>query len=57
MGSIKMDLQHRIKPQNVKPLQDEEAYNFVGDYVPVDDMFRLLKTCNSWGSNRRGLAL
>jgi len=26
------------KAQNVRPLQDEEAYKFVGDYVPVDDM-------------------
>jgi pyruvate ferredoxin oxidoreductase alpha subunit len=26
------------KAQNVRPLQDEVAYKFVGDYVPVDDM-------------------
>jgi len=26
------------KAQNVNPLQDEVAYKFVGDYVPVDDM-------------------
>jgi len=26
------------KAQNVYPLQDEVAYKFVGDYVPVDDM-------------------
>jgi pyruvate ferredoxin oxidoreductase alpha subunit len=26
------------KAQNVYPLQDEEAYKFVGDYVPVDEM-------------------
>jgi len=26
------------KAQNVRPLQDEDAYKFVGDYVPVDDM-------------------
>jgi len=26
------------KAQNVKPLTDEVAYNFVGDYQPVDDM-------------------
>jgi pyruvate ferredoxin oxidoreductase alpha subunit len=26
------------KAQNVKPLQDEVAYKFIGDYVPVDDM-------------------
>jgi pyruvate ferredoxin oxidoreductase alpha subunit len=26
------------KAQNVRPLQDEVAYNFIGDYVPVDDM-------------------
>jgi pyruvate ferredoxin oxidoreductase alpha subunit len=26
------------KAQNVSPLQDEDAYKFVGEYVPVDDM-------------------
>ncbi len=26
------------KAQNVKPLKDAEAYKFVGDYKPVDDM-------------------
>jgi len=26
------------KAQNIHPLQDEEAYKFVGDYVPVDEM-------------------
>jgi len=26
------------KAQNVRPLQDEDAYKFVGDYKPVDDM-------------------
>ena len=26
------------KAQNVRPLQDEKAYAFVGDYVPIDDM-------------------
>ena len=26
------------KAQNVRPLQDEVAYKFVGDYKPVDDM-------------------
>jgi pyruvate ferredoxin oxidoreductase alpha subunit len=26
------------KAQNVTPLQDDEAYKFVGDYIPVDDM-------------------
>jgi len=26
------------KAQNVRPLKDEVAYNFIGKYVPVDDM-------------------
>jgi pyruvate ferredoxin oxidoreductase alpha subunit len=26
------------KAQNVRPLSDEVAYNFIGDFVPVDDM-------------------
>jgi len=26
------------KAQNVRPLQDDEAYKFIGDYKPVDDM-------------------
>ncbi len=26
------------KAQNVRPLTDEVAYNFIGDFVPVDDM-------------------
>ncbi len=38
------------KAQNVKPLQDEEAYNFVGDYVPVDDMLDFSSFCPHGGS-------